>query len=85
VLRKRRPQPSLPPALSWQQRTITLIGERPEITRICQEWELEGWQVLTVDAGAPTAAGHPTHVVRVAVPPSGWRTPEELLGGPDSA
>lgn len=83
MLRKRRPASVVPTAPVWHQRTITLIGDRPEITRICQEWELEGWQVLTVDAGPAAAGGHPTHVVRVAVPPAGWRTAEQLLGDAD--
>jgi hypothetical protein len=83
VLRRRRDLPLLPPAPAWDQRTITLIGDRAQVERICAEWRREGWQVLTVDKAEPTLAGHPTHVVRVAVPPSGWRTDEQLLADLD--
>jgi hypothetical protein len=34
---------------------------------------------MTIDDGPPTAAGHRTHVVRVAVPPVGWQSAEQLL------
>jgi hypothetical protein len=69
----------LPDVPAWDQRTITLIGERPDVERICEEWRKEGWQVMAIDPGQPTAAGHPTHVVRVAVPPTGWLSAERLL------
>jgi hypothetical protein len=77
VLRRRRPQQAAGP--SWQQRTITLIGSRDETLRICDAWAAESWRVMTVDEGPQTPGGHPTHVVRVAVPPVGWRSDEELL------
>ena len=77
--RKRRRQAPLPEAPAWEQRTITLIGDRAETQRICDEWRAEGWQVMTIDPGPPTAAGNVTHVVRVAVPPPGWAPAEQLL------
>lgn len=79
MLRRRRTPSLLPDVPAWDQRTITLIGERPEVERICEEWRTEGWQVMTIDPGQPTAAGHVTHVVRVAVPPAGWLSEERLL------
>jgi hypothetical protein len=77
--RKRRRQSSLPDVPTWDQRTITLIGDRSETLRICDEWRAEGWQVMAIDLGPPTAAGDPTHVVRVAVPPPGWVSGEQVL------
>ena len=68
-----------PEVAGWGQRSITLIGDRAEVERICADWRQEGWQVLTVDAAEPTSAGYPTHLVRVAVPPAGWRSNEDLL------
>jgi hypothetical protein len=56
-----------------------VVGSRSEVRRICDGWTAEGWQVMTVDTGAATPAGHATHVVRVAVPPPGWQSSEELL------
>ena len=74
------PEPSeLPPVPEWSRRTITLIADRAEVERICQEWRDEAWQVLAIDEGPPTPAGHVTHTVRVAVPPRGWLSNEELL------
>jgi hypothetical protein len=66
------PDPLAP--VPWKVRTITLIGDRAETDRICRDWTEHGWNVMTVDAGAPTSAGHPTHVVRLAVPPHGLVT-----------
>lgn len=77
--RKRRRQSSMPEAPAWDQRTITLIGDRSETLRICDEWQAEGWQIMAIDQGPPTAAGDATHVVRVAVPPPGWMSGDELL------
>jgi hypothetical protein len=79
VLRKRRTQPVVPAPPVWDQRTITLIGSRADVDRICRDWEAVGWQVMTIDDGPPSAGGHRTHVVRVAVPPVGWQTSEQLL------
>lgn len=47
--------------------------------RVCDEWTAESWQVMAVDEGPQTPAGQTTHVVRVAVPPAGWGTDEDLL------
>ncbi|MFN2538161.1 MAG: hypothetical protein ABR549_08415 [Mycobacteriales bacterium] len=63
----------------WESRTITLIADRPEVERICLEWQAEDWKVITVDEGPPTASGHVTHVVRVAVPPRGWISDQRVL------
>ncbi|MCU1600249.1 MAG: hypothetical protein JWO22_958 [Frankiales bacterium] len=79
MLRRRRTASVVVPEPQWAQRAITLVGNRGEVDRICAEWQQEGWQVLTVDAAVPTADGSPTHLVRVAVPPVGWRTREQLL------
>jgi hypothetical protein len=79
VLRKRLTQPLDPAPPVWDQREITLIGGRADVERICRDWEAEGWQVMTIDDGPPSAAGHRTHMVRVAVPPVGWQTTEQLL------
>jgi hypothetical protein len=76
--KRRRPSP-VPEAEAWDQRTITLIAGRSETRRICDEWQAEGWQVMAIDQGPPTPAGDPTHVVRVAVPPPGWVSSEQLL------
>jgi hypothetical protein len=63
----------------WQQRTIMLAGDRGQTERVCARWAEAGWKVLTIDAGEPTPSGQPTHVVRVAVPPPGWLSDEDLL------
>jgi hypothetical protein len=73
VLRRRRRTDLLGPQQPWPTRTITLIATREETKRICGEWTDVGWQVMAVDESSPSATGHPTHVVRVAVPPPGWR------------
>ena len=73
MTRRRRPPILKLGSRPWATRTITLIATRSETDRICAEWTAEGWQVLTVDEGEPTLTGHPTHVVRVAVPPPGER------------
>jgi hypothetical protein len=83
VIRKRASRQVLPSEPVWDQRTIMLVGERPEVQRICREWEDVGWQVMTIDQGPPTDAGHATHVVRVAVPPLGWQTTRQLLAEPE--
>ena len=77
LLRRRRPLSADDGA--WERRTITLIGTRAQVLRICDEWGDEGWQVMALDTGDVTPAGHETHVVRVAVPPLGWRSNEQLL------
>lgn len=63
----------------WQTRTITLVADRAATLRCCADWEREHWQVLTIDQAPPTVSGHPCHVVRVAVPPRGWRSLDELV------
>jgi hypothetical protein len=73
MLRRRRSPNPLGPQQPWPTRTITLIATGAETLRICDEWTVAGWQVMTVDEGEPSATGHPTHVVRVAVPPPGVR------------
>ena len=77
MLRRRRLD--VPEERSWQQRTITLIGTREQTMRVCDEWAAESWQVMAVDEGPQTPTGQVTHVVRVAVPPPGWRTDGDLL------
>jgi hypothetical protein len=79
VPRKRRTQSVVPAPPVWDQRSIILVGSRADVERICRDWEAEAWQVMTIDDGPPTAAGHTTHVVRVAVPPVGWQSAEQLL------
>ena len=76
---RKRPR-ELPVPQEWQRRTITLIAGRAEVERVCAEWRAEGWQVMTIDTAPPTPAGHEAHVVRVAVPPPGWKSNEALLG-----
>ena len=76
-MRRRRPVDPLGPQQPWAIRRITLIADRSDTARICEGWAEAGWDVLTVDEGVPSPTGHPTHVVRVAVPPVGWfRVPE---------
>ena len=77
-MRRRRPVDPLGPQQPWVVRRITLIADRPDTARICDDWVAAGWDVLTVDEGKPSLTGHPTHVVRVAVPPPGWSRPMEL-------
>lgn len=67
------------PAAPWEQRTIALIADRAGTDRVCSDWEAEGWLVMTIDVAEPTVTGHPVHVVRVAVPPPGWRSRDTLL------
>ena len=85
VPRKRHEPTMLPSERPWSTRTSTLVGDLTTVDRVCRDWTAEGWQVLTVDVGPPTPGNHPTFVVRVAVPPLGWRTNEQLLSEPQAA
>ena len=69
----------------WDQRAITLIHDRATTERICADWEAAGWLVMAIDTGPPDPSGLPTHVVRLAVPPSGWRSLAELVAEQDEA
>lgn len=77
LIRRRRGLPD--DDAGWDRRTITLIGTQAQVLRICDAWTAEGWQVMALDAGGLTPSGHETHVVRVSVPPVGWRSNEQLL------
>jgi hypothetical protein len=59
-------------ATAWEQRTLTVIGQRDDLDQACFNWRAADWNVIAVDAGPPTDDGRPTHLVRVAIPPAGW-------------